>query len=351
MKGKQQMYTVMLAVKSEPILQELKRLRIWGDSTGFQICKITDDFEKLIAGLREKKYHLVLLEATQDNHTLSLLETIKKEKLCKAVAIVSQTAEFKTVRKSFLLGADDYFVAPFEISQFIALFSKIENAEHGKIAEEICQKEELLNLFEHVDFSIKDRLDEMLYSTLSEYRDMGEAFSYIKRILDGVMLELFEKYGWLQLYFAKEDYLPQDSEYFEYEDGLKKSLEDFYSFFVEFSELYPVHGEGLDDMILYILSRPEGDLKQKTISEELYMNRSYLSTVFSAQIGVNFVDYENTVKMKRAAYLLKHTKMKVIDIAGALDYKDMGYFLKRFKAKYGVTPSQYRLPETYEFQI
>lgn len=345
------MYTVMLAVKSQTILQELKRLRIWGDSTGFQICKITDDFKELPASLREKKYHLVLLEAMPDNHMLSFLETIKKEKLCKAVAIVSQTAEFKTVRKSFLLGADDYFLAPFEISQFIALFRKIENAEHGKIAEEICLEEELLGLFEHVDFSIKERLDEMLYRTLSEYRDMEEAFSYVKRIIEGVLEELFERYGWLGLYFAKEDYLSWDSDYLEYEDNMKKSLEDFYSFFVEFSELYPVHGEGLDDMILYILNRPEGDLKQKTISEELYINRSYLSTVFSAQIGVNFVDYVNTVKMKRAAYLLKHTKMKVIDIAGVLDYKDMGYFLKRFKAKYGVTPSQYRLPETYEFQI
>ena len=73
--------------------------------------------------------------------------------------------------------------------------------------------------------------------------------------------------------------------------------------------------------------------------------------MFAAQIRINFVDYVNTVKMKRAAYLLKHTKMKVIDIAGTLDYKDMGYFLKRFKAKYGVTPSQFRIPETYEFQI
>lgn len=313
--------------------------------------KPVKNFEELPASLREKKYHLVLLEAMPDNHMLSFLETIKKEKLCKAVAIVSQTAEFKTVRKSFLLGADDYFLAPFEISQFIALFRKIENAEHGKIAEEICLEEELLSLFEHVDFSIKERLDEMLYRTLSEYRDMEEAFSYVKRIIEGVLEELFERYGWLGLYFAKEDYLSWDSDYLEYEDNMKKSLEDFYSFFVEFSELYPVHGEGLDDMILYILSRPEGDLKQKTISEELYINRSYLSTVFSAQIGVNFVDYVNTVKMKRAAYLLKHTKMKVIDIAGVLDYKDMGYFLKRFKAKYGVTPSQYRLPETYEFQI
>ena len=107
----------------------------------------------------------------------------------------------------------------------------------------------------------------------------------------------------------------------------------------------------MDDILLYILNRPVGDLKQKTISEELYINRSYLSTVFAAQIRINFVDYVNTVKMKRAAYLLKHTKMKVIDIAGTLDYKDMGYFLKRFKAKYGVTPSQFRIPETYEFQI
>ena len=112
-----------------------------------------------------------------------------------------------------------------------------------------------------------------------------------------------------------------------------------------------MHGEGLDDILLYILNKPEGDLRQKTISEELYINRSYLSTVFAAQIGINFVDYINMVKMKRAAYLLKHTKMKIIDIAGVLDYKDMGYFLKRFKAKYGVTPSQYRIPETYEFQI
>ncbi len=66
--------------------------------------------------------------------------------------------------------------------------------------------------------------------------------------------------------------------------------------FLEFSELYPAHGEGLDDILLYILNRPEGDLKQKTISEELYINRSYLSTVFAAQIRVNFVDYVNTVK-------------------------------------------------------
>ena len=134
------MYTVLLAVESPILLQELKRLRIWGESTGFRIAEVTADFKNLIEKLRETKYHLVLLEALPDNHVRGLLRSIKKEKLCNAAAIVSQNAEFKTVRKSFLLGVDDYFVPPFEMSQFVALFSKIENAEHGKIAAEICRK-------------------------------------------------------------------------------------------------------------------------------------------------------------------------------------------------------------------
>lgn len=346
------MYDVMLAVKSQLLLQELEKLHIWGESTGFQIRETTADFESLIARLRKTKYHLILLEASSDYHPASLIQTVRKEKLCQAIAVVSETAEFKSVRKCFLSGADDYFVLPFETSQFVTLFGRIENAEHGKMAAEICEKDELLRLFEHVDFSIKERLDELFYRAISEFRDTPEAASHIKRIVDGVVAELFEKYDWLKYYFAQEDFLTDNRGISECEEeGILKMTEMFYGFFVDFSELYPVHGEGIDDILLYILNRPEGDLRQKTISGELYLNRSYLSTVFAAQIGINFVDYVNTVKMKRAVYLLRHTRMKVIDIAGVLDYKDMGYFLKRFKAKYGVTPSQYRIPETYEFHI
>ncbi len=345
------MYGVMLAVKSRLLLQELDRLHIWGDSTGFQVREITSDFEHLIAKLKETKYHLVLLEDLPDYHIFSLLRLIKKENLCQAVAVVSESADIKSVRKGFLSGADDFFVTPLEISQFITLFGKIEHEENGRIAEEICRKEEVLNFFEHVDFSMQEWLDDLFYRTLSEYRDPSEAAIHLKRILESVVSDLFERYEWLKYYFVEEDFLSANYDILEDEDKIKKVLDDFHSFFSEFSELYPPHRDGIDKILLYILNRPEGDLKQKTVSEELYMNRSYLSTVFSAQIGINFVDYINTVKMKRAAYLLKHTKMKIIDIAGLLDYKDMGYFLKKFKTKYGMTPSQYRIPETYEFQI
>ena len=47
------------------------------------------------------------------------------------------------MRKCFLLGVDDYLITPFEISQFISLFGKIEHTEHGKIEAENSQKESL----------------------------------------------------------------------------------------------------------------------------------------------------------------------------------------------------------------
>lgn len=345
------MYNVLLAIKSKSLLMEARYLHVWGDSTGFVICGQTDDFVDLIDQLKRQVVHLLLLEDTPDHHTISILREIKKQNLCSAVAVVSETADFKTVRQSFLLGVDDYFVTPFEANQWISLFSRIENAAHGKIAEELCRQEELVTYFENVDFSIKAQLDELFYHVIAEYRNTAEAVLYLKRVIDGVLETLFDQYAWLENYFDRTDFSGVSYDYLKYEDRIKKILEDFYAFFVEFSELCPPHGEKLDEILRYILQHPDGQLKQKTISEELFINRSYLSTVFNAQIGVNFVDYVNTVKLKRAAYLLRHTNKKIADIAALLDYRDMGYFLKRFKARYGVTPSQYRLPESWDYQI
>lgn len=71
----------------------------------------------------------------------------------------------------------------------------------------------------------------------------------------------------------------------------------------------------MQDVILYILNNPESDLKQKTIASKLYMNSSYLSTVFATQTGMRFVDYITTVRLKRAGWLLKNTEMKITEIA------------------------------------
>ena len=49
------MYNVLTAIKNNMLLQELKRLHIWGASTGFEICEVTSDFATLTEHLRKKQ--------------------------------------------------------------------------------------------------------------------------------------------------------------------------------------------------------------------------------------------------------------------------------------------------------
>ena len=345
------MYQVLLAVKTNHLQQEIHRLHIWGETTGFVIAEKVTDLEDVLIMLRKKRYDLLILESTPDFKTIPLLRQIVSEKVIEHILIVSETVEYQSIRKSFLLGVDDYLVTPFSVHHFISLFSRIENYDHGKIASEICKQDELMELFEKGDSVIYEKINEFVYYSISDLRNAEEASRAVERVLNGVVKSVFHKYSWIEQYFLITDIISQKNDSSNEEENIRMTAEEFLQFFRDFTEMYPNHGDNMREIIHYILNHPEADLKQKTISEEMYINRSYLSTVFASQTGVGFVDYVNTIKMNRAAFLLRHTNKKIIDIAALLDYKDMGYFLKKFKAKYGVTPSQYRIPETYEFQI
>ena len=109
--------------------------------------------------------------------------------------------------------------------------------------------------------------------------------------------------------------------------------------------------EKIAKVTAYVLSSPEGDLRQTSVAESLYINSSYLSTVFTANINIRFVDYVNNVRLRRAAMLLVSTDLKIADIADRLEYRDISYFSKLFKKKFGMTPSLYRIPDNYNYQI
>lgn len=157
--------------------------------------------------------------------------------------------------------------------------------------------------------------------------------------------EIFERYDWLDLYFTESDYLSSERSDKSAQAG------ELISLFENFVLLFPHHGEPLGELIEYVLLNPESDLRQKILSEKLHINKSYLSTVFTAQTGLRFVDYIKNVKLMRAAWLLKNTDLKISEIAGRLEYKDIAYFSKQFKKTFRLTPSEFRIPNSYEFNI
>ena len=98
----------------------------------------------------------------------------------------------------------------------------------------------------------------------------------------------------------------------------------------------------LKALILYILNNPEKDLSLKTAAENVFLNYSYLSSNFSAKVGIHYNEYILNVKMARAAYLLLNTDMKIYEICAAVSYQDTNYFTRQFKKIFSLSPSEYK---------
>lgn len=347
-------YKVMLVFDNYGLLDEIQNLHIWGDISDFVIVKIIRDGNSAYSEMKKQKFDLIISDIfITGMDVLNLLRRAKSEGLCDHIALCSELPNFDYARHGIILGAFDYFVTPFDKNQFYSMFSRIKNESYANDASEILYADELLSYFENRDSGIYEYIDDMLSKIYLTDGGGIAADRTAQQIYKTVIDEVFSRNEWLDLYFSQHDFYLSD----EIREGDSNSYRRHYrnkfcDLFKEYSTLFPaIHNEKIKEVILYILFNPESDLKQKTIANNLYINSSYLSTVFSAHTNIRFVDYLTTVKMKRAGWLLRKTELKVTEIASRLYYKDFGYFSRLFKKQYNLTPSEYRMPENYTFEI
>ena len=80
----------------------------------------------------------------------------------------------------------------------------------------------------------------------------------------------------------------------------------------------------------------------KALGQKYYMNSTYLGQLFQKQFGKSFQDYLNEIRLSKACDLLLTTDEKIFSIAFDVGYKDADYFIEKFIATYGCTPTTYR---------
>ena len=77
------------------------------------------------------------------------------------------------------------------------------------------------------------------------------------------------------------------------------------------------------------------------ISRDLSYNKKYISSLFKKHTGIGMIDYLNTIRIQNACTMIGQGFTSINDIADRCGYSDAQYFSKIFKAKMGVTPTQY----------
>jgi two-component system response regulator YesN len=69
---------------------------------------------------------------------------------------------------------------------------------------------------------------------------------------------------------------------------------------------------------------------------------SYLSRLFKKQLGVNYTEYLNQLRINKAKELLAVPHLKILEIAGMVGYNNANYFTRIFKRYAGLTPQEFR---------
>jgi two-component system response regulator YesN len=92
----------------------------------------------------------------------------------------------------------------------------------------------------------------------------------------------------------------------------------------------------------YVHENLSRDLSLDTLANLVYMNPSYLSTLYKQFTGKNISDYITELRVAKAKDMLLQSSLKIHEIGEEVGFSNSGYFTRFFKKHVGVTPQEYR---------
>src|SRR5690606_21278813 len=81
------------------------------------------------------------------------------------------------------------------------------------------------------------------------------------------------------------------------------------------------------------------------LGSDIGLSRGHLYRKLQSITGQNPADFIRSIRLKRAAQLLRDSQLNVAEVADMVGFNTLKYFNKHFKETFGMTPTQYREKE------
>lgn len=92
----------------------------------------------------------------------------------------------------------------------------------------------------------------------------------------------------------------------------------------------------------YILENLQNNLKIDELAKKVNVSAPYLQQIFKSNMGITPQHFIKEVRLERAKVLLETSFLRIKEIRLEIGVQDESHFIRDFKNKYGVTPSEYR---------
>lgn len=108
-------------------------------------------------------------------------------------------------------------------------------------------------------------------------------------------------------------------------------------------EMYSSMEDSSNRVILdYIENNYMNEITLTTLAEYTHFSTTYLSRLIKKETNYNFTKILVTVRMLKAAELLRNTDLKIYTICDKVGIHDQRYFSQQFRKTFGKTPMEYR---------
>lgn len=96
------------------------------------------------------------------------------------------------------------------------------------------------------------------------------------------------------------------------------------------------------EVLKFIDSNIHRDVKLQEVAEVVGVSSYYLSRIIKENLGMNFLDYKNVLRLEKASRKLITGNSKVTEISYESGFSSINSFNRTFKENFGVSPSEYR---------
>ncbi|GGH30459.1 hypothetical protein GCM10008013_33600 [Paenibacillus segetis] len=106
-------------------------------------------------------------------------------------------------------------------------------------------------------------------------------------------------------------------------------------------EKFSLESSTASQIFIYIHKNFDKDISLTDIADEFNLSESYVSKLLKNSLDINFKQYVNTLKVKRAKELLNQKDYKVHEVAAIVGCNNTNSFIRIFKQYIGVSPGEY----------
>ncbi len=317
---------------------------------GANLVAAVEDGEKVVEILKEhSNIDLIILDVCMPHMDgLAVAKYVHENNRDTDIILLSAHAEFEYAREALRYGVREYIIKPINRTKLNQLSEAVAMVQRDK--------KHTINwrLFLHSP----QRLTEVTEALRYKKEEMLDKLLDMEPQFDDISIADFKEYclvlmGYIREYIKSHS---RDTEICEKSIGLINEISDIPSMKKFFKETFKSiilldsqdsgkTGSGVVAIAKEYINNNilSADLHSYSVASHLNLSVDHLSRLFKSVGEGSLSDYIIKAKIEKAKDIISNTSYSIRQVAQILGYSDPGYFVRVFKKKTSVTPTEYRM--------